>query len=135
MAAYAAMTRRGSGMTERNLDLIRNVLLEIVKLPFANNGGYDLRDLAAKFATDEASEDIVCYHLKLLKDANYFMFTSDEKYMNGISWIGHDFIDLVRDPEAWKKADRKAHWDRIITPLLVMAAEAAIHDIGPQVWC
>jgi Hypothetical protein (DUF2513) len=90
-------------MTERNLDLIRNVLLEIVKLPFANNGGYDLRDLAAKFATDEASEDIVCYHLKLLKDANYFMFTSDEKYMNGISWIGHDFIDLVRDPEAWKK--------------------------------
>jgi hypothetical protein len=91
-------------MTERNMDLIRDLLLKIEKLEFPNSSiRYYLQDLAGNSETEEHSRSVILYHLNLLQNAGNFMFTTDGKAINGISMSGHDFLDSVRDPAIWKR--------------------------------
>ena len=44
-------------------------------------------------------------HLGLIEDAGFVEMqrSSGAIYVQRMTWVGHDFLDSVRDPEIWKK--------------------------------
>jgi hypothetical protein len=70
MAAYAAMTRRGSGMTKRNIDLSRDILIEIEKIDFSDGNAYFLSGVIDDIAEALNSSDVE-YHFRLLEDNGF----------------------------------------------------------------
>lgn len=101
---------------ERNLDVIRNLLLQIE----ASGLGFIEPDKIVKETSVE--EEVVGYHLKLLYQAGFIeaeifrgkeglahskKIQRDEDYIVyvkpwSLTWEGHEYLDTMRDPEIWK---------------------------------
>ena len=94
---------------KRDLDLIRDILLDIESAPSDSISIYDL----AK--NHNVSPDLVFYQIQLLKEAQllkvrYLMkvLTPDSKKYDDIrisrlTLQGHDYLDTVRNNEIWSK--------------------------------
>jgi len=86
---------------KRDMDLIREILIHIEEL--------DQATLHSAPELEGHSNQEVIEHLRLLIDAN-FITAIDAGTMSGpeyinikMTWAGHDFANLIRDPEIWKK--------------------------------
>lgn len=94
---------------KRDLDLIRDILLDIESAPSDSLTIYDL----AK--NHGVSPDLVFYQIQLLKEAQfikvrYFMrvLTPDSKKYDDIkisrlTLRGHDYLDTIRNNDIWRK--------------------------------
>jgi len=102
---------------ERNLDVIRDVLLEI------ESSGWGFVELEKITEKTDLHKDVVNYHLKLLYQAGFIEASifrgkegighsrkvqQDEDYIVlvkpwSLTWEGHEYLDTMRDPEIWKK--------------------------------
>lgn len=94
---------------KRDLDLIRDILLDIESAPSDSLTIYDL----AK--SHVASPDLVFYQIQLLKEAQFLkvrylmkVLTPDSKKYDDIrisrlTLQGHDYLDTVRNNEIWSK--------------------------------
>ena len=94
---------------KRDLDLIRDILLDIESAPSDSISIYDL----AK--NHNASPDLVFYQIQLLKEAQFLkvrylmkVLTPDSKKYDDIrisrlTLQGHDYLDTVRNNEIWAK--------------------------------
>ena len=90
---------------QRDMDLVRDLLLEIAAsdqpLTFPNFLGGDAEpDRVRK----------VAYHLKMLIEEAGLISAIDAKSNSGpawlrleLTWLGHEFLDQIRDPEIWRK--------------------------------
>lgn len=109
----------------RDMNLIRLLLLEIE--------GAETPDLSAY---DEKSQ---LYHTYLLIDAELVRGSYQED-QNGeiiaavtldLTWKGHEFLDLARNPKRWKKVLEKVKDGGFMLDLLIaLLKKAALEAIG-----
>lgn len=93
---------------KRDMDLIRNLLLEIEdgKTSYQLIEPSHAEDLGVEVDEDRTKEEIARleYHLTLLQDAGWVKLvqTSGGYWLvNRMMPAGHDFLDSVRDPKIW----------------------------------
>lgn len=81
---------------KRDMDLIREILL---KIESSNENG--------EFSINGYSDDVIEYHLKLLRDAkfidDYTVNIIGEITTGQLTWEGNDYLDKVRDNSTWSK--------------------------------
>lgn len=89
---------------KRDLDLIRRILSEVESMP----AGQSRDDIKVPGEYDEAT---VYEHVKLLIEAGLLRgkVVNVESmivavYIEGLTWEGHDFIDVAKDESLWTKA-------------------------------
>jgi len=88
---------------KRDMDLIREVLLEIEK-KYVSTAIYNLKIEGYDMAT-------IAYHCKILHEAGLISsynanYTSDGIYsfvVGSLTWEGNDYLDKVRDDSIWSK--------------------------------
>ena len=83
-----------------NKDLVREILLQ-VEASSEPRGWIDL-------AIPGHTEEEIAYHVEILNEAS-FIEAQDLSSMSGYDWRpkrltyeGHEFLDTIRDPEAWR---------------------------------
>lgn len=96
----------GSGM-KRDMDLIRQILLEVESR----------NDLALKPVRIDGIDEInLNREVERLYDSGYLEGIADNQYQSqykriavkDLSMKGHDFLDLIRDPDVWNKTKKGA---------------------------
>ena len=91
----------GSPDMKRNMDLIRDILLEIEKQPDRHNW-FSLR--FEGFSLQEIDQ-----HLLLLQDAGFIHLTrktssnEDTLFCGRLTWQGHEFLEAIRPAERWDR--------------------------------
>lgn len=86
---------------ERNMDLIRKILLDLEQRKEKDFVGY--------YNLEGYSRDEVEYHLELMMEKG--LLTGNFVYADGsmlfsalkISWEGHDFLDSIKNDTVWNK--------------------------------
>jgi hypothetical protein len=82
---------------KRDMNLIRSILLEIERV--ADDRRYfSLRD------SELAPDDVLFYHLSLLKEAGLINATLTGQRLaavHGLTWNGHEFLDNIRNDKVW----------------------------------
>ncbi len=94
---------------KRDMDLVRDLLLQIEKFDQGYGGDIEIE------AGDHESQ-VVAEHLRLLLEARLIEGDAvpDDEYAfdhilpTRLTWLGHDFLETVRDPEIWKKTKEGA---------------------------
>jgi hypothetical protein len=110
----------------RDMDLVRNILLEIEdgKDWFETTSDATAVALGSSptgLTQDDA--DRLSYHLNLLQAAGFAEFTSVGTgwIPEGLTWAGHDFLESVRDEEIWRKTKEGAEAAKGFTVELLAA--------------
>lgn len=102
-SGYTATTNRGQSLMQRDMELVREILLAVE----ADKGPHGMRGIQVDgYTTAE-----IDYNMALLKDVG-FIEASDRGTMIGsnrwdlikLTWTGHDFLENARDSKRWKKA-------------------------------
>lgn len=84
---------------KRNLEISRKLLLRAEAMPFEGSD-----DLFCPFIDLEpAPTEVEAYHLVLLRGAGFIEGKHAEYGTFRITNVGHDYMDTVRDEEAWRK--------------------------------
>ena len=92
---------------ERNLDLIREILLEIEKMP-AGSGPIQIHSVGGNYSSEEITQ-----HLGLLLDIEFIdarritTFEGTAYLVRRMTWDGHDYLDAVRSDDVWSGVQRK----------------------------
>lgn len=91
---------------KRDMDFVRELLLKIEE--------GDGKQRAFGLLTDPTQEDVdkLSYHMRMLVgEAGLVTGTAlqsgDWLHLN-LTWVGHEFLDTVRDPEVWKRTKEGA---------------------------
>ncbi|MBO1903977.1 DUF2513 domain-containing protein [Microvirga sp. 3-52] len=97
---------------KRDMDLIRNLLLEIEE---SEKPVVYIADLMAAERLQGIEQLDIDFHLKLLIEAGLIdankkqgISTVGGWYIRQLTWNGHEFIDSIRDPEIWRKTKEGA---------------------------
>lgn len=86
---------------QRDLDLVRQILLAVEAKPTANASALDMPGY---------SDEQVTYHIRIMLQAGLLEVlnqTTDqaERYApTSLTWAGHEFLDLARSDTLWEKA-------------------------------
>jgi hypothetical protein len=94
----------------RDMDLIRQLLLDLEAFD-QRPGGISLFQ-PNDFHIDGYTDNQIDYHLSLIREAG-FIDDGGVRPMTGmgfrrLTWIGHDFLDSVRDKTVWDKTKATA---------------------------
>jgi hypothetical protein len=102
------------GSLKRDMDLIRNILLEIEEGKKVYEAMSD--DMASilcitpETLMSREQADQLTGHLDLLEQAGFIeieeRLASGIYYIKGLSWGGHDLLDSIRDPKIWERTKR-----------------------------
>lgn len=92
---------------QRDMDLVRNILIWIEAQEHARNIGW-------KIKVDGYNDEQVGYHCHLMNeaglivaaDSTYFESLSPQAVPTCLTWAGHDFLDSVKDATLWAKAKK-----------------------------
>ncbi len=92
---------------KRDMDLIRKILFEIEKYPHYPEFLSIVNDNPIPLEFESYDEETINYHIKLLVEAgiverfqgNTYPFTP-----RGLTWKGHEFLDLMRGESIWEQA-------------------------------
>lgn len=88
---------------KRDWNLIREILLRFESMPNIN-----LQNFLGKsnLTADEEDNDEMAYQIKLLLQTELLDYPkhTDENspFIIGLSWKGHEFLDLIRDDSNWE---------------------------------
>jgi hypothetical protein len=87
---------------ERDMDLIRDILLKVAADPELDGSRYKVFDTTD---FEGHSENEIAYHVDLLFEADYVkgIATLDAPVpaISRLTWAGHEFVDNIRDPGIW----------------------------------
>jgi hypothetical protein len=88
---------------KRDMDLVRQILLEVEKLSFTNN--------VVEISLEGYTSEEINYHLIILADAGLlavdYVRAGKKDYIwksIRLTWDGHEFLDAARDNNRWEKA-------------------------------
>ncbi len=89
---------------KRDMDLIRKILLEV------ENAEYDL-DIS-RFSYLSENKDVINYHLEILIEHGLLKGFLHREFsghiiggtIEGLTWEGQDFLEVVRDEGVWMRA-------------------------------
>jgi len=89
---------------QRNMDLVRTILVKIE----SNSSGWAPDDFGIKSFSPEE----IGYHAHIMMqeglieghDVTNMESTGPEAIPAGLTWKGHEFLDLARDQERWNRA-------------------------------
>ena len=114
---------------KRDMDLVREILMETEALPSDNYGGSVLVVEGVDGATLDA-------HIRLMDEAgllnaDYMSGTpGSTAYVKSLTWEGHDFLDAIRDDSIWMKVKSRvadtvgtASFEILMALALAMAKE------------
>ena len=92
---------------QRDMDLIRELLLKLEALPMPHGGIVNITPDAEEIAVPGYDFSQIDYHLAQIRKSG-FIDEGGSSPMIGIGFrcltpLGHDFLDSVRDPETWAK--------------------------------
>ena|SRR6478672_5051655 len=93
---------------KRDMDLIRDILLKVEADPTLNGSRFETFEDSA-FEGHPNQE--VAYHIDLLFEAGFVEGFGSMDPMPAISrltWLGHEFLNDVRDPGIWGKVKEQA---------------------------
>ncbi|MBF9195409.1 DUF2513 domain-containing protein [Microvirga terrestris] len=97
---------------KRDMDLVRNLLLEIEA---SEKPALYISDLISADRLNGIDQPTIELHLKLLIEAG--LIDANQKqgsstvggwYVRRLTWDGHEFLDTMRDPEIWRKTKEGA---------------------------
>jgi hypothetical protein len=102
---------RGDEM-QRDMDLIRELLLKLEALPIRPGGTVIITPDAEEIAVPGYNVDQIDCHLSQISKAE-LIDEGGSRPMIGIGFrcltpAGHDFLDSVRDPQTWAKTKKAA---------------------------
>ena len=88
---------------ERNMDLARQILMELEKEPY--------RGTPVSISIDDTSIEDMVYHVMLLDEAGlieaFELGFGEINWMPiRLTWAGHEFLEAARDEKRWKKATK-----------------------------
>ena len=97
----------------RDMDLVRDLLLQIEADPKLNGIGMYVVGTDAgegRFEVPGRSNQEVVYHLRQLIEAGYIKgkLTLTGAGFSQLTWQGHELLDSIRDPEAWRRTKEGA---------------------------
>ena len=101
----------------RDMDLIRDLMLKLEAFPSQKGSIWHFTDEefleGGELFIEGYTLDQISYHLNLITDAGLIEGGSNSKTMSGIlfrsiTWVGHDFLDSIRDPIIWEKTKKGA---------------------------
>jgi hypothetical protein len=111
---------------QRDMDLIRDMLLQVEKLPCSVQW-YEIA-LAGR------SREELCYHAKLAHDAGLiearFLPGTTIFMVHRLTNEGHEFVDAAREPTIWKRAKETVL--NTAGTLTVVALETALKLVVQQ---
>lgn len=89
---------------KRDMDLIREILLAVERLDTGK--GEDV-----EVSVDDIEPHVLAAHVRLLAEAGFLdaheIPDDADEFSHFIptrlTWSGHEFLDLVRDPEVWRR--------------------------------
>jgi hypothetical protein len=92
---------------QRNMDLVRDLLLEIDNDPRLDGLRWFPAD---NISIDGYSPEEISYHLTMLIEAGYVtgQLAMDAPLISKLTWQGHELLDDIRDPDIWAKTKEKA---------------------------
>ncbi|MGE6995457.1 DUF2513 domain-containing protein [Pseudomonas sp. NPDC047961] len=95
---------------QRDMDLIRLLLLKVEALPIPVNSMGVLRE--ADLGDLEFSHEEIAYHWNLIVEAGLIEQPGNTPKgllaVRRLTWKGHDFVDSVRDDDVWQKTRKGA---------------------------
>jgi hypothetical protein len=97
---------------QREMDLIRELLLKLEALPMRPGEIMSITPDAEEIAVPGYNPDQIDYHLSQISKAG-LIDEAGARPMIGIGFrcltpAGHDFLDSIRDPETWAKTKKLA---------------------------
>lgn len=124
---------------QRNMDLVRTILLRLE----SNSGGGAPQDLGIRSFSPEEVE----YHAHIMMqdslieavDVTTSGSSGPEAVLTGLTWKGHEFLELARDQDRWNRAKAIitkvggapiAVWKKVLTDLMYKGVEAATAKAG-----
>lgn len=119
---------------QRNMDLVRAILLRIENNPSGR--------APRNFGIEGFPPEEVGYHAHLMVqegliegiDVTHMQSKSREALPTGLTWKGHEFLDLARDPDRWNRAKAIiakigsapiSVWEKVLTDLALKRLELA----------
>lgn len=92
---------------QRNMDLVRELLLEIDNKPELDGRRWVPGEniVIAGYSPEE-----IAYHLTMLVEAGYVtgQIAMDAPVISKLTWQGHELLDDIRDLDIWNKTKEKA---------------------------
>ena len=108
-----SFVRGTSRSMKRDLSLFRELLLKLEAKSDSASEVYHFPIGDEDLAIEGSSEDEVSYNLARMLEAGFFADHSEMDggggfIFSGISWVGHEYLDAVRDPDVWRKTRESA---------------------------
>jgi len=95
---------------QRNMDLIRALLLKLEALPMSMGGVVLIKPDTPEIAVEGFNETQIHYHLRLIEEAGLTDNAGARPMLGigfcGLTWQGHDLLDSIRDPIIWEKTKK-----------------------------
>ncbi len=100
---------------QRDLELIRRLLIAIEKLPYPNQ--------YISFPWSEPCADVISYHVNLMQQGGLIQATENKlscfNEWNDVclTWKGHELLELIRAEENWQEAqnavEKRSHGNNL----------------------
>ncbi|MCA1537510.1 DUF2513 domain-containing protein [Bradyrhizobium sp. NBAIM03] len=116
---------------KRDMDVIRGLMLKLEALPVNGHAILTVGPYDKEIAVAGASVDQIAYHLGLLYNGGFLdspgqPFLSGQIPFRGLSCVGHDLIDAIRDDDVWQKTKTQAEKFGSWTVDILLAAAKAV---------
>ena len=112
MVEYILSPSQAGDEMQRQMDLIRELLLKLETIPMRPGGTIVIPPGDKNIAVPGYDSDQIDYHFRQILKSGYI----DDGGINSMTGLGfrcltpagHDFLDSVRDPETWAKTKKAA---------------------------
>jgi Hypothetical protein (DUF2513) len=100
----------------RDIDLVREILLRLESLDAGSGAPIPLDVGEGPIEISGYTKKQIAYHLRIMADGGLievqhpgFQGPGDTRIprFGGLRWVGHEFLDDVRDPETWRATKQK----------------------------
>jgi len=93
---------------KRDLNLVREILLRVEPLPAHFGEGVSLKVGEPPLDIPGYSNEEIAYHIRIMTQGDLISSAGFQRDgvtipdFRGLRWQGHEFLDDIRNPEAWK---------------------------------
>src|SRR5437588_12086861 len=106
MQVYECKYRRVA--VERDMDLIRDILLKVAADPELDGSRFKLFDTSD---FEGYSQEEIAYHIDLLFEADFVKgvasLDAPAPAISRLTWDGHEFVDIIRDATVWNSVKER----------------------------
>jgi Hypothetical protein (DUF2513) len=99
-------------MLERDLDLVRDILLKLEPLHAHFDNPIPLTVGEEPLVFKGRSTDEIAYQIRIMTQGDLISMSGIDAnghiaHYYGFRWFGHEFLDDVRDPKTWRKVKER----------------------------